>query len=127
MNDGEHSCERAHWIVLGLKHMKMKMVLGPPIACEKYGLEHNNNPAEQEVEELEDWCRHTNGFDSDSSAPDLLRGRMVYVDFVNTNGRRWTWTENSGLRLALLKEGRISALIRQAIGWRKSQRSSTNR
>lgn len=121
VSDGEHSFKRAYWKVLGLKHRKVKFVHGVPIACRKHGLEHNNNPAEQEVKELKDWYRHMNGFSSDDSANDLLRGWMVHVLLVNNHGRKWTWAERAGLHLGLPREGRIRVLIRQAIAWRKSR------
>jgi transposase-like protein len=127
VSDGEHSFERAYNIVLYQKHREVKLVRGVPIACRKHGLEHNNNPAEQQVRELKDWYRHMNGFSSDDSASDLLRGWMVHVNLVNTHGRAWTWAERAGLHLGLPKEGRTRELIRQAIGWRKSRICSTNR
>jgi len=90
VSDGEYSFERAYWKFLGLKHRRVKMVHGVPMACGKHGLDYNNNPAEQMVDELKDWYRHMNGFDSDESASGLLRGWTVHVDLVNNHSRERT-------------------------------------
>lgn len=127
VSDGEWSFERAYQRVLGLRHRDVRMVYGVPIACRRHGLEHNNNPAEQMVRELKDWHRHMNGFASDRSAADLLRGWFVHVNVVNTHGRSRTRAERAGQRLGLPQEGRIWRLIEQAVEWRRSRLSSVNR
>lgn len=90
VSDGEWSFERAYQRVLGLRHRDVRTVYGVPIACRWHGLKHNNNPAEQAVRELKDWVRHMNGFASDRSARDLVRGWFVHVNVVNTHGRSRT-------------------------------------
>ena len=127
VSDGEWSFEGAYNKVLGLRHRDVRMVHGVPIAARRHGLEHNNNPAEQEVRELKDWVRHMNGFASDASAADLVRGWFVHVDVVNTHGRSKTWAERAGMDLGLPREGRVRRLIEQAVEWRRSQSSPINR
>lgn len=123
VSDGEHSFERAYYRLLYLKHRKeVKLVHGVPIACKKYGLKHNNNPAEQMVDELKDWYRHMNGLSSDESAIDLLRGWFVHENFVDTHGRAKTWVERAGLDLGLPKEDRIQLMIEKAARWRVKNR-----
>lgn len=121
VSDGEWSFLRAYWKVLGLRHRGVRMVHGVPIAARRHGVEHNNNPAEQEVRELKDWCRHMNGFGSDASAAVLLRGWFVHTNVVNTHGRAWTWAERAGLHLGLPRKGTVRELVRQANAWRRSR------
>lgn len=127
VSDEEWSFRRAYNKVFGLRHREVRMVHGVPIACRRHGLKHNNNPAEQEVRELKDWTRHMNGFASDASAADLVRGLFVHVNLVNTHGHRRTWAERAGLELWLPQEGRVRALIEQAVEWRRSRLSPINR
>ncbi|HII39915.1 MAG TPA: IS1/IS6 family transposase [Thermoplasmata archaeon] len=127
VSDGEWAFERAYQRVLGLRHREVRMVHGVPIASRRHGVEHNNNPAEQEVRELKDWVRHMNGFASDASAADLLRGWWVHVNVVNTHGRAWTWAERAGLELGLPQEGRVRRLVERAAEWRRSRLSPINR
>lgn len=123
----EWSFERAYQRVLGLKHRDVRMVCGVPIDCRRHALKRSNNPGEQAVRELKDWHRHMNGFASDRSAADLLRGWVVHVNVVNTHGRSRTWAERAGLCLGLPQEDRILRLIQQAIEWGRSRLSPTNR
>jgi transposase-like protein len=121
VSDKEWSFARAYRRVLGLRHRDVRMVHGVPIAARRHGVAHNNNPAEQAVRELKDWTRHMNGFSSDASAADLLRGWFVHVNVVNTHGRTRTWAERAGLSLGLPQEGRIRGLVEQATEWRRSR------
>ena len=127
VSDREWAFERAYQVVLGLRHRDVQMVHGVPIASRRHGAEHNNNPAEQAVRELKDWVRHMNGFASDASAADLLRGWFVHVNVVNTHGRSRTWAERAGLRLGLPQEGRVRRLVEEASAWRRSRLSPINR
>ncbi len=127
VSDKEWAFERAYQRVLGLKHRTVGMVHGVPIASRRHGVEHNNNPAEQAVRELKDWVRHMNGFASDRSARDLLRGWWAHVNVVNTHGRSRTWAERAGLSFGVPQEGRIRRLVEQASAWRRSRLSSINR
>jgi len=122
VSDGEHSFERAYNIVLYQKHREVKLVHGVPIACKKHGLEHNNNPAEQMVDDLKDWYRHMNGLSSDRSAADLLRGWFVHEDFVDAHSRTMTWAERAGLNLGLPLEDRVQEMIKRATRWRLENR-----
>ncbi|MFQ6059769.1 MAG: DDE-type integrase/transposase/recombinase [Thermoplasmata archaeon] len=97
VSDGEHSFKRAYYKLFYQRHRrKVKLVHGVPIACRKHGLKHNNNPAEQMVDELKDWYRHMNGLSSDKSAVDLVRGWFMHENFVDTlscqdtGGEGWT-------------------------------------
>ncbi|HKZ63077.1 MAG TPA: DDE-type integrase/transposase/recombinase [Thermoplasmata archaeon] len=126
VSDKEWSFLRAYWRVLGLRHRGVRLVHGVPIAAQRHAVTHNNNPAEQEVRELKDWCRHMNGFASDASAADLLRGWFVQTLVANTHGRAWTWAERAGLHLGLPREETIRRLIERAVEWRRSRSSLTN-
>jgi len=60
-----------------------KIEAGVPIACKKYGLEHNNNPIERYNQDINDrykTIRHWNNFES---AKDTLKMRHIIHNFVN--------------------------------------------
>lgn len=118
VSDGEHSFERAYNIVLYKKHREVKLVHGVPIACKRHGMKHNNNPAEQMVDDLKDWYRHMNGLSSDKSAVDLVRGWFVHEDFVDAHSRMRTWAERASLNLGLPLEDRVQEMIKRATEWR---------
>jgi transposase-like protein len=129
VSDGEWSFERAYNRVLYHRRRgRVKLVHGVPIACQQHGLEHNNNPAEQMVRGLKDWYRHMNGFASDESAADLVRGWFVHENFVDAHSRKRPWVERAGLPLGLPLEDRVQEMIKEAAKWRtENGRSSTNR
>ncbi|MFQ5839029.1 MAG: DDE-type integrase/transposase/recombinase [Thermoplasmata archaeon] len=129
VSDGEWAFEGAYHKVLYHKHRKeVRLVHGVPIAYRKHGRKHNNNPAEQMVDELKDWYRHMNGFSSDRSAADLVRGWFVHENLVDAHSRKSTWAERAGLDLGLPMEDRVHEIISRAARWRvENRRSSTNR
>jgi len=52
---------------------KCKLIHGVPIACKKYGLEHNNNCAERDNERIKQRYKITRGFKISESAENSLR------------------------------------------------------
>ncbi|MFQ6060415.1 MAG: hypothetical protein ACE5KV_03835, partial [Thermoplasmata archaeon] len=63
---------------------RVKLVHDTPMTFKEHKFEHNNNPAEQMVDELKDWYRHMNALSSDKSAADLVRGWFMHENFVDT-------------------------------------------
>lgn len=63
-----------------------KLTFGVPIACKKYGLEHNNNYAERYNGKLEDRLKSIRGgFGSFDGAKAFLDLRKVIHNFVKSN------------------------------------------
>lgn len=61
-----------------------KLVAGVPIACHKYGLEHNNNPIERYNGKIKDRIKvMRGGFNSFEGAEAFLNMRRVIHNFVN--------------------------------------------
>lgn len=61
-----------------------KLVAGVPIACKKYGLEHNNNPIERYNGKIKDRIKvMRGGFNSFEGAEAFLNMRRVMHNFVN--------------------------------------------
>lgn len=61
-----------------------KLVAGVPIACYKYGLEHNNNPIERYNGKIKDRIKvMRGGFNSFEGAEAFLNMRRVIHNFVN--------------------------------------------
>ena len=61
-----------------------KIVAGVPIACHKYGLEHNNNPIERYNGKIKDRIKvMRGGFNSFEGAEAFLNMRRVVHNFVN--------------------------------------------
>lgn len=80
------------------------------------------------MDELKDWHRHMNGFSSDRSAADLVRGCFVHENIVDAHSRKSTWAERAGLDLEMPMEDRVREMISRAARWRvENRRSSTNR
>jgi transposase-like protein len=59
-----------------------KLIFGVPIACKKYGLEHNNNPSERHNEDIKQRYKVTRGFNSDEGAEAFLTLRRIIYNFV---------------------------------------------
>ncbi len=60
------------------------LVAGVPIACHKYGLEHNNNPIERYNGKIKDRIKvMREGFNSFEGAEAFLNLRRVMHNFVN--------------------------------------------
>jgi len=62
---------------------KPKLVHGVPIACKKYGLEHNNNPIERDNERIKQRYKTMRGFKNNSSAEDTLKLMDIFHNFIN--------------------------------------------
>jgi len=86
---------------------------GVPIACKKYGLEHNNNPIERYNEGIAQRYKIMRGFKSFKSANSFLEMRRIIYNFVNPHmeldGR--TPAEEAGILLPL-NQNRLLSLIR---------------
>jgi transposase-like protein len=60
-----------------------KIVAGVPIACKKYGLEHNNNAIERYNQDIKDRYKTTRHWGSFPSAKKVLKMRQIIHNFVN--------------------------------------------
>lgn len=60
-----------------------KLVSGVPIACKKYGLEHNNNPIERYNQDIKDQIKTKRHFGSFNGAEEFLDLRRIIKCFVN--------------------------------------------
>jgi len=60
-----------------------KLVFGVPIACKKYGLEHNNNPIERYNQDIKDQIKTKRHFGSFDGAEEFLNLRRIIKNFVN--------------------------------------------
>lgn len=64
-------------------HRVCKIVAGVPIACRKYGLEHNNNAIERYNQDIKDRYKTTRHWGSFRSAKKILKMRQIIHNFVN--------------------------------------------
>jgi transposase-like protein len=79
-----------------------KLVFGVPIACKKYGLEHNNNAIERHNEDFKQRYKVTRGFKNPKSGGDFTELRRIIYNFVRTHqGIGKTPAEEAELDLAL--------------------------
>lgn len=60
-----------------------KIISGVPIACKKYGLEHNNNAIERYNQDIKDRYKTTRHWGSFQSAKKVLKMRQIIHNFVN--------------------------------------------
>lgn len=60
-----------------------KLTSGVPIACKKYGLEHNNNPIERYNQDIKDQIKTKRHFGSFEGAEEFLNLRRIIKNFVN--------------------------------------------
>ena len=65
-----------------------KLIHGVPIACKKYGLEHNNNPIERYNEDVKQRYKIMRGFKSFESADAFLSLRRIIYNFVRGDETR---------------------------------------
>lgn len=95
----------------------VKIVHGVPIASKKHGLRYNNNTAEEMIRIIKDWYRHMNGFSSDDSANDLVKGFWAFYNFIQPqDALKWkTPAEAVGFNLKLPHQDRVAALVRIAV------------
>lgn len=82
---------------------KCKLIHGVPIACKKYGLEHNNNCAERDNERIKQRYKTTRGFKNSESAENILRLIDNCYNFVHPHMglRGKTPAEKAGINLKL--------------------------
>ena len=85
-----------------------KLVHGVPIACKKYGLEHNNNPIERYNEDVKQRYKVMRGFKSFESANAFLSLRRIIYNFVRGDETR---AVKAGLALEL-GQNRLQGLIK---------------
>lgn len=62
-----------------------KLTFGVPIACKKYGLEHNNNPIERHNEDYKQRYKTMRGFKETSSAEAFSDLRRIVYNFVRVH------------------------------------------
>lgn len=60
-----------------------KIVAGVPIACKKYGLEHNNNAIERYNQDIKDRYKTMRQWGNFQSAKKVLKMRQIIHNFVN--------------------------------------------
>lgn len=60
-----------------------KIVSGVPIACIKYGLDHNNNHIERYNQDIDDRYKITRHWNSFESTKKILKMRQIIHNFVN--------------------------------------------
>ncbi len=60
-----------------------KLTFGVPIACKRYGLKHNNNPAERYNQNLDDRIKVMRNFKSFSKAESFFGLHRICRNFVN--------------------------------------------
>ena len=60
-----------------------KLQFGVPIACKKYGYEHNNNPIERYNEDIDDRIKTMRHFGSFEGAENFLNLKSIIHNFVN--------------------------------------------
>lgn len=90
-----------------------KLIFGVPIACKKYGLKHNNNPAERYNGKLKDILNGTRGsFKSFEYATSFMNLQWVLNNFVNPHQqlKGKTPAEMAEIKLPL-KRNRLLSLI----------------
>lgn len=60
-----------------------KLVFGVPIACKKYGLEHNNNAIERYNQDIKDRTKTMRHFGSFDRAKNFLNMKRIIHNFIN--------------------------------------------
>ena len=75
-----------------------KLVHGVPIACKKYGLEHNNNPIERYNEDVKQRYKTMRDFKSFKSANAFLSLRKIIYNFVRERKPSHESWNSSGAR-----------------------------
>ena len=94
-----------------------KLVFGVPIACHKYGLEHNNNPIERENGNIKDRIKTMRGgFESFEGAEAFLNLRHIIHNFVNPHQglREKTPAEEAEIWLGLGREKLLKLIQKRA-------------
>lgn len=95
-----------------------KLVYGVPIACKKYGLDHNNNPAERYNEDIRQRSKISRGFESMEPTDATLELRRIVHNFARLRRKRGgeprEWRETPAKRAGIkleLGRGRLMTLI----------------
>ena len=92
-----------------------KLQFGVPIACKKYGLEHNNNPIERYNGKIKDRLNAMRGeFKSFAYAESFMNLRKVFHNFINPHQQLGgkTPAEKTGIKLKLGRN-KLLGLIRE--------------
>ena len=97
-------------------YRQAKIVFGVPIACKKYGLEHNNNQIERYNGDLKDRFKtRRGGFGSIAGAESFLNIKHIIHNFINPNqklnGR--TPAEAADIHLDLGRQKLLTLIRRQ--------------
>lgn len=89
-----------------------KLVFGVPIACRKYGLEHNNNPIERHNGDIKDRIKTMRDFGSHEGAGHFLDLRRTVHNFVNPHMglKGGTPAEAAGILLPLERNGLLGLI-----------------
>jgi phage terminase small subunit len=91
-----------------------ELSFGVPIACKKYGLEHNNNPSERYNGKLDDRLKNIrSGFGSFEGAEAFMNLRRVIYNFVNPHQQLLGKTPAEMAEINLpLKRNKLLSLIK---------------
>ena len=91
-----------------------KLTFGVPIACKKFGLEHNNNPIERYNGKIEDRIKTIRGgFGSFDGAESFMNLRRVIHNFVKAHQQLQGKTPAEMAEITLpLKRNKLLNLIR---------------
>ncbi len=73
---------RSRGVVREFFKKNSKLIHGVPIACRKYGLDHNNNPAERYNEDIRQRSKISRGFESMEPTDVTLEPRRVVHNFA---------------------------------------------
>jgi len=85
-----------------------KLLFGVPIACKKYGLEHNNNAIERHNEDFKQRYKVTRGFKSPRSGENFSELRRIIYNFVRTHqGLGKTPAEEAEIPLPIIGRNRL--------------------
>ena len=94
-----------------------KLKFGVPIACKKYGLEHNNNPIERYNGSLKDRLKILRGgFGSIETAKHFLNLKHIIYNFVNPHMQLTgkTSAEEANIELKLDRQKLLNLIKQQA-------------
>lgn len=86
-----------------LFHRVAKLQFGVPIACKRYGIEHNNNPIERYNGDIEDRVKTMRHFGSFGGAESFLNLKQIIHNYINPHMqlKGKTPAEKAGLFLPL--------------------------
>lgn len=89
-----------------------KLLFGVPIACKKYGLEHNNNAIERHNEDFKQRYKVTRGFKNQGSGESFSKLRRIIYNFVRTHqGLGKTPAEEAEIALPLGRNRLLHLII----------------